>query len=262
MTDIGESVVVQELSLDHDPNTCCFCAARKQEDRENDLTDYAAIENDSGKLKGSLQQVRQPRPEEVKLTFKQGTAVCQCEPHHLLPGNESFKKWVAKTNKPYLKPGKGPDRLGFDINCADNGVWLPGKSQVDAWGTKKPWKPAGNPPDQYINPADSSEAGRLAFATAAIEKYGAQFHDRHPAYSAIVVQALQKLEKKLERNEVGCPQAKQKRDEGAVPDVAVLLIRIAHRFRAMLSGGTAGWKSQVFTSRFSAQYMADKRLGG
>lgn len=120
--------------------------------------------------------------------------------HHLLPGNASVKK--AKLLHKYMvwngqnpKGFKGP--IGYDINSADNGVWLPGNYAVRKEGDfKKNW-------------SDFDDPFKDAYARAAMKNSGnLQLHDAHPAYNTNVLNTLQDVAKKLDdlwKDESKCP---------------------------------------------------------
>lgn len=109
--------------------------------------------------------------------------------HHLLPGNAAMKR--ATTLHKYMVWNKdnelgfiGP--IGYNINCKQNGIWLPGNYAVRA-GTKfgKNWGEYG---DDFKN----------AYARAAMKKRNLQLHDAHPRYNQNVLDTLLDLGGKLD----------------------------------------------------------------
>jgi hypothetical protein len=80
---------------------------------------------------------------------------------------------------------KGP--IGYDINDAANGVWLPGNYAVRKdTDFKKNW-------GQFQDPF------KAAYAKAAMENAGhLQLHDAHPAYNTNVLNTLLDIAKKLD----------------------------------------------------------------
>jgi len=124
--------------------------------------------------------------------------------HHLLPGGASVNK-ATGLHKYMLWKGKnslglsGP--IGYDINSAPNGVWLPGNYAVrkdtvfnKTWGDFK---------DPFKN----------AYARAAMKNAGnLQLHDAHPAYNSNAKQTLLDLAKKLDemwQDRSKCPVCKK-----------------------------------------------------
>jgi hypothetical protein len=134
--------------------------------------------------------------------------------HHLIPGGASLNKagslhkymvWKGKNVKP---PFAGP--IGYDVNCRQNGVWLPGNYAVRR-GTefKKSW-------GKFRDPFKS------AYAQAAMKKAGnLQLHDAHPKYNDNVREILVFVGKKLEEtwtDRKKCPVCKDDlKDQGDPP---------------------------------------------
>lgn len=120
--------------------------------------------------------------------------------HHLLPGNASVKKatplhkymvWNGTNPKGF----KGP--IGYDINSADNGVWLPGNYAVrKETDFGKNWS-------KFKDPFQN------AYALAAMKNSGnLQLHDAHPAYNSNVLKTLEDVANKLDelwKDESKCP---------------------------------------------------------
>ena len=117
---------------------------------------------DNTEIKVSYPGSASPKPEPL-----------QWAPHHLIPGNASLK---GSQIVPYLgddnviaKYGKGSkikpkQSVGYDVNCSENGVWLPSPYALSMKG-KWPTNPAA----------------KLAYVEAAIDQSGgnAQFHMSH-----------------------------------------------------------------------------------
>jgi hypothetical protein len=125
--------------------------------------------------------------------------------HHLLPGNASMNK-ATELHKYMLWDGdddlelEGP--IGYDINSAENGVWLPGNYAVrkdTEFG--KNWSKFDDP---FKN----------AYAVAAMERAGnLQLHDAHPEYNSNVLSTLNDIAKKLDeewKDRSKCPICKEK----------------------------------------------------
>jgi hypothetical protein len=110
--------------------------------------------------------------------------------HHLLPGNASVNKakllhqfmvWDGKNPRGF----KGP--IGYDINSADNGVWLPGNYAVrKETDFGKNWSAFKDPFKNSYARAAMKNAGNL------------QLHDAHPAYNSNVLKTLEDVANKLD----------------------------------------------------------------
>jgi hypothetical protein len=121
--------------------------------------------------------------------------------HHLLPGNASVNK--AASLHPFMWwAGKNTlnlwGEIGYDINCHQNGVWLPGNYAVrKKTEFKKTWSKFKDPFKDAYSKAAMLAAGNL------------QLHDAHPAYNGKVLQTLSdvgdKLQKQVKKKPDKCP---------------------------------------------------------
>lgn len=257
---IGESVSIDMIVDEkHDEETCAFCTASEPpKDNVNDLTDHHdedeeaksgdtlpsyRFKNDAGKLGKALGG--KPEPKIVELSGKQYDAAVAA--HHLIPGNASLKNSFLFESEEYLwKDGKAKGNIGYDINSAENGVWSPGNYGVRPWGSD------GATFAKQASPKD--------FAFSAIEAWRCQFHDAHPEYSNFVRDALDKLYEKLSaQQDIWCPEAKKKKKKPDEKEPLYVLVTrlntISARMKRMLVFPVSNWKKNIYTSRFSEQYM-------
>lgn len=151
--------------------------------------------------------------------------------HHLLPGNASVKK--ANSIHKYMvwknrNPCKFKRQIGYDINAAENGIWLPGNYAVrkeSKFG--KNWSSFGDPfKDGYAQAAMKSSGGL-------------QFHDAHPAYSSNVERTLNDVGRKLDAMWVDrskCPVCGKDRDGQNDPPYGLVgrLNRLSYEHRKVL----------------------------
>lgn len=191
----------------------------------------------------------------------------QYAPHHLIPGNESLQghpllAWMAGDGKlgPYaarapasrLKPGQS---IGYDINAAANGAWLPGPyAVVDAGG----WTP------KALHASGVADFKR-AYAFAAMDVAGRHFHFRHTAYSDFVREVLTKIEARADAESARCPEAKGGAGDGkflAPQGLAARLDAVSRRLRPYVVGM---WNARVYTDNDAGPpYLAEvraRRLG-
>ena len=129
--------------------------------------------------------------------------------HHLIPGNASLKnaatlrKFMEKNKKAPSAKGKTytiKEHIGYNINGAHNGVWLPGNYGIrPGKGPKKRtgWGGISNDP-KYQNWC-------YDYMLACAQKAGGQFHDSHPKYSKNVLGVLNKIARKLQLHLDDCP---------------------------------------------------------
>lgn len=264
--ELGEAVAVEVAAPDHDPD-CYFCNAKDApKDEDNDLTDNfdedvldgslteVKFKNDSGSLGGAIggdQDKKQIAVDGTKAGVNLEVSVAA---HHLIPGNAALAKSELFLSKEYLwKDKKVKGNIGYNVNASPNGVWLPGNYAARPWGT------GGVAFEKTFGPSPKD------YAFAAIEAWEAQFHDAHEAYSLFVKKVLNKIYDKLRAGEdIWCPKAKKKKDKN--PDerepLYVLVSRlntVSGRMRSMLVAPSRNWKKNVWTSRFSLDYMTEKK---
>jgi len=264
--DVGESANVGDIADPKHDDDCYFCNAKDDPGNEtNDLTDNfeededldgslqdVKFKNDSGKLGSACGGDPGKRTVTVEGTKDGATLQVSTAAHHLIPGNASLKESTLFQCKKYLhKDESAPGNIGYNVNSAPNGVWLPGNYAARPWGTKGVdfQKKYGPTPRKY--------------AYAAINVWKAQFHDAHEEYSSFVKDVLNKLHDKLKLAEdLTCPEAKKKKDrppEERAP-LYVLVARmdtVSSRMRRMLVAPSTNWKKNIWTSSHSQGYMSD-----
>lgn len=188
----------------------------------------------------------QPKPEKL-----------QWAPHHLIPGNASLKysKIVPYLGcdtviKPFGSGSKIKDKqtVGYDVNSAQNGVFLPSPyalSMKGKWPTTQPAK--------------------LAYVVAAIDQNGGnlQFHMTHTQYSAHVQSILDTLADKLRLLTTSgkCPEADAKKDDkfNAPQGLVGRLNAISNQMKQLLTGPV--WRAPVFTDDTQMPaYVANKNM--
>lgn len=238
-----------------------------------------------------------PPSGEVTIEYKQGTALrfkqgrkmksvqtyskeddciycydLQYAPHHLIPGNESLKNsgvvpFLGDKNAiqhfgtdSYIKDGM---TVGYDVNDAKNGVWLPSPyalSMSNQWPSDDGLEVIKKRKGQRI--ANETEALRMAYVAAAIEASGnKQFHMRHADYSNQVKKALNAIGERMSQMAVEtCPIASNSEDDGKIDPPMGLPSRLdalSNNLRRLLTGEV--WRAPIFTDKLTQQY-AEERL--
>lgn len=258
--ELGETVAVDVASEKHD-SSCFFCNS-KEEPREefNELEDHLAeddLDDSLGEYKfkndaGKLGKAMGGKPDAKKVTVGSNVFDASVAAHHLVPGNAALKKSQLFKSEKYLwKDGTAKGNIGYNINNGNNGVWSPGNYGV------RPWGGGGT---EFQN---KFEIEPKMFAYKAIEAWRTQFHDAHEDYSVFVRKALDEIYDKLEKQQtLWCPEAKEKREKK--PDekspMYILVSRlntISQRMKRLLTFPTTNWKKNIYTSRFSQQYMVE-----
>lgn len=260
MTDFGEAITFA-ISTDRHDEDCYFCNSHPtpkddslvvtddyDEDKDLDGAD-ATVERfyNSAKQLGTALGGK-PSRRDLKLS-EEGEYPCSVAAHHLIPGNASLKRSELFTSAKYLRvEGSAKGNIGYDVNSAPNGQWLPGNYAQRPWGTDGAdfQKKSGLSPQTY--------------AFAAIETYMCQFHDAHEDYSRFVIKVLNQIATKLDLvGRIWCPNADQEEEKPENRNLYALVNRlhtVSARIRRMLVFPTANWKRNVHTSRFAQQYMA------
>lgn len=251
-----ETTAADIIDNRHDAD-CYFCKAKSEAvDEENDLDanpeedeDADADEeqplkfkNDSGKLGSALGGCPDPKEITVWGTTKKLSAAA----HHLIPGNAALKEsTLFKSNEYLWTNGKAKGNIGYNINGNPNGIWLPGNYAVRPWSAK-------------------TEPRKQEYAFAAIRKWKHQFHDAHEQYSIEVRKGLNKICDKLDDAEsLWCPKAEKKKkpkpeERGNLYAIVNRLNTVSGRMARMLKFPLKNWKKNIYTSRFSRQYMESK----
>lgn len=194
----------------------------------------------------------------------------QYAPHHLIPGNESLKgsavvPFMGDDNsiKNYKSPRmtsriKDGRSIGYDVNAAENGVWLPSPY---ALSNKKLW-PTGpglaallKGPDKEIG--KQTTFFKLDYVAAAIEASGGrQFHMRHKPYSDKVRQTLQAMGERLKvMADVACPLAKNSKDQDKCAPPLGLTARLnalSENLRGLLTKSV--WRPPLYTDSLTEEY--------
>ena len=269
--DIGEAISIDIATNEHDEHaedTCAFCqAAQEPTDEENDLVDsfdedayeIPGLEDDgivhknsAGRLgRALIAQGFDKIEKKVDFDGYSNKLLVKTAAHHIIPGNASLVNSVIMD---YLHTdGMATGNIGYNINNYENGTWscgnyaLRGKSGMPKWG------PLGA---DFL--ATTGKDPKV-YAFKAIEKTNRQFHDAHGDYSEHVVDTLDEVAKKLEKTgDIWCPEAKKKEEKPEEMQLFALVNRlnsISRRYKKMLEIPGKNWKSNIYTSRFSKQYI-------
>lgn len=171
--------------------------------------------------------------------------------HHLIPGNAALKdsaiapylgdettvKHFSKTSK--IEKGSA----GYDVNCTENGVWLPspyalsmnGGNDISEWPGEKGMKAALKAKGKSVY--EAQESFKLAYAREAVRvSSDHQFHMVHTDYSEEVKRHLNSVKVKMMR----CPVVKEEKDKYDPPQgLPQVLHRLSKRLKQLLT--TAVW---------------------
>lgn len=188
------------------------------------------LKNAASKLGNKLGGKPQPVVKVNKKDFDVTVAA-----HHLIPGNASLKpssivQYISKSK------GKIAENIGYNVNSAQNGVWLAGWYAISGWGKLRVTD------DEFCR----------NYVEAAIRETRAQFHDTHPDYSDHVLNKLEELV--IEITKVGqalCEECKKiKENDGLLPPPYGLVNELNKISGSLRRSVTAGkkWKPPIITS--------------
>jgi hypothetical protein len=146
--------------------------------------------------------------------------------------------------------------IGYNVNGAHNGVWLPGNYAIRAANPVNPLKK---------NWGDVSDADfKTKYMVAAMRKVGGkQFHDAHPDYNAAVRDTLDKISVALFSHLDTCEECKGNSDGKINPPYRMkkLLYARSAYLKTLCVGGPSSWKGSYFTSSPLKTEMAADRQG-
>jgi len=248
---------------------------------------------------------RNNKDKPVKITVAAGDDVIvheypvSCAAHHCIPAQESLKEsplltfMVKKGSSEPVKDGSYSTgsvwaNVGYDVNGAQNGIFLPGSYAVGGgrggmgvWSSHEDGDDEGveDPseaiPDPHSNLLDGA-AGEISalnrkwlYVNQAVRLCPGQFHDRHVDYSQFVQSVLKKIfqnyktlyrEMVLESKCSKCKDKAAKAKEIGIPTPFGLVARlnkVSDKFKACLNGTT--WRPNIYTSKWGQAYMVAVR---
>ena len=176
-----------------------------------------------------------------KKVFEAGQIPVLYGAHHLIPGNDSLgsSDLFEKKKLGPVADGEDKDNIGYNVNSANNGVWLTSNYAVKGWK------------------ADHDDSFKKAYAFLAMLDSGRQFHDAHRSpYAETVRGALNELNKLLESMEDdGCPFCGEGKDKGSPSyHLNARLNAISRWLMTHLTSDAEDWKNNIVTSNWCKEY--------
>jgi hypothetical protein len=203
---------VAKIEPENPPNDDKPAARRVQENNGGTLGDnLGKVSPDCDGAKGTVNDVKRPpkrrkadpKNEKLKAKVKTDgkTYPVKVAAHHLIPGNASLKN--AKTLQKFMTKGKKvtsvlgnkftiKEHIGYNINGAHNGVWLPGNYAI-----RKGSSPKKKTSWSGLTADPAWEDWCYEYMIACTGVAGGQFHDSHPKYSENVLKVLNTVADKL-----------------------------------------------------------------
>lgn len=238
--EIGEAIAVT-ISTPNPDEPCWACKEQPKDELTNQLNESPdsigepenQLHNDSSELGVNLGH----RPNwQISVPDRQNgqdlTRICTVVPaaHHLIPGNASLKKVPSLLKLMEKSKGEITSDIGYNVNSAQNGIWLPAN-----YGVR---------PDSEFGCKWSAYGFQDDYARTSMEKAGSQFHDAHPTYSDKVKATLRSLADKINlKKPEKCGICDDQISDKARPPYGLVgrLNGVSRQHRRFLSGPTRKW---------------------
>jgi hypothetical protein len=227
-------------------------------------------------VKGSKLRYKAGRKTKTVQTYKESDEDVpydlQYAPHHLIPGNESLKNSgvvpfmgdkssIKKySNASHIKKNQF---IGYDVNSAKNGVWLPSPyalSNKNGWPAEQGMDVLKKRPGIDLS---QTEDFKEAYVAESIRQSGnLQFHMRHVDYSDMVRKTLDAIGDKMAGMASGnCPIAAMSASEDGEFDAPYGLVGRLNVLSANLKRHLIGkiWREPLFTDEMTKKYAQDLR---
>jgi hypothetical protein len=233
MSQLGEPVAV--AMADDLVDECPFSHDDNPPSKTNDLT------NNPSKLGTNLKggdaiQIK------VKVRTNVRTMECGFGAHHVIPGDASLNK--SSQLLPWMKKGDLKSDIGYGVNHANNGIWLPGNYGWDPKTVMKWGKLA----------ASGGFEIQFGYAYAAMTATQRQFHDAHPVYSTWVRLTLEKMRVKMLEMKTDCSHCDKKNNKKPYNPpfkLVGMLDGLSERLRGKLRFPASQWVPPFYTSEMS-----------
>lgn len=197
----------------------------------------------------------------------EGTYPYKVAAHHLIPGGAALmhgdsylKDYMYKPGKITTEAGKTyklKEHIGYNVNGAHNGVWLPGNYAIRKGSSPKKGK--GGTWGKIVDTPEYKD-WCFEYMRACVGKVGRQFHDAHPMYSEAVLGVLNKIHSKLtEHQDTDCKHCKSK--EIYPPyELKRRLYNFSAELKIRLSRPMRSWRYPWCTSDKFKTRMAEKGM--
>jgi hypothetical protein len=199
-----------------------------------------------------------PRPDEGRKVIVPGAAGIEtgafpftAAAHHLIPGNASLEnshliKYMKKGGTVQSEDGAHTwtikEHIGYNINGAHNGVWLPATYAIRAKTS----------PVDNVSWGGLSAKGKkdwcISYIAAVSKAVGGTLHDTHDEYSEAVTEILNAIHSVLLAHQEICPLCKDKTEVAPPYIVKRRLFNLSSYFRTQLKAEITAWKRPWFTS--------------
>ncbi len=174
--------------------------------------------------------------------------------HHLIPGKASLarselKSFMTAGESVTTESGKSwkiACHIGYNVNGAHNGIWLPGNYAI-----RKPSKSWYKSPDASKKWSELGDHPWCINYVAAVSKVTQrQFHDAHKKYNKSVRKLLNKIATKLYAHQDKCEECAKKVNGEITPPYFIKqrLYNISNYLHGQLAGAPYAWKRPWYAS--------------
>jgi len=190
--------------------------------------------------------------------------------HHLIPGNASLKgsqldrRYMTKGGKTNLR-GQSvtiKENIGYNINGAHNGVWLPGNYALTAGALKEIVGVA----QKWSRYSRSNEGWAADYIAGSCKVAGGMFHDTHSTYSRAVRAWLNKIATMLDHHLSACEVCAENSKEGSIPppyQIKTRLYGVSTFLRMRTQAHPSRWSRNLvtFSPRWIEAIFGANRVG-
>lgn len=259
----------------HAPDKCPFCPIEK---KKAGPRSYIGKDNNSKTLGDNLEAIQDKKADHLYEDSECGKY--SAEAHHAICGNEvlgderELEQYLVKQGKKTTKGGAGllmPGDVGYDVNSAENGIWLPSvpymfmwskkKTPEEWWGDQTGWN-RKHPRRKQRQSLTEDEKEEIAFAV--MEAVQRQFHkgphgsvgEPHNNYVKMAIDRLRQVTAFVTHFAEVCPMdddGEPKTDPPYYPPFGViaLLNALSLNLKKELQGPPESWN--YFISEFALE---------
>ncbi len=276
MPEFGEVIAVPDAGM-HEEEKCPFCPVDKQ---KRDLTSHIGKDNNSKTLAENLEGDDDRKSDHLYFDVEFNIyRRYSAEAHHLICGNEVLKeegeveKYLIHKSKKTSKGSAGylePNDVGYDVNRAKNGIWLPSvpdlfrKTEGEPsrwWGDQTDWnrKNPTKPPRVSLGEWEKCDAAFIVMEAVKRQFHKGPHEDVGDASNNYVVMAISRLRQVtvfLEHFAENCPMeddgSKRKQPPFVPPyGIVSILDLLSKSLSQELKGHPDSWN--YYISEFALQ---------
>jgi len=174
--------------------------------------------------------------------------------HHLIPGKASLapsklKSFMTEGESVKTESGKSwkiACHIGYNVNGAHNGIWLPGNYAIRE--PTKSWYKSPDASKKWSELGDHPWCINYVASTSKVTQR--QFHDTHKKYNKAAKKLLNKIATKLYAHQDKCEECAKKMNGEITPPYFIKqrLYNISNYLHCQLTGSPSTWKRPWYAS--------------